>query len=673
MKIIEEFPQSFTETEDCWIPLPDGIRLAAKLWLPDTAMQKPVPTILEVLPYRKHDQYAPRDAQVHRYFAGHGYASMRLDIRGSGDSDGVQDNFGMVQEQDDTLEVLKWIADQPWSDGQVGMIGISWGGFQAIQAAFRAPPELKAIIPASFAPDRYEYGQVFRGGCFLIRSIRWSTQLFGYKTRPPDPMLVGEEWRRMWMDRLEHLEPLIGMILRNQGYSDFWRERAVTDFSRIKCPVYAVSGWADASYVGSVFKTAQAVNVPWKALVGPWGHRYAHTGIPGPAIGFLQEARRWFGYWMKGEENGIMDEPKVHAWMAEDVPAQAFYVESPGRWVAERDWPTPSVSPRLLYLQPGRLAESPGSSAQLDVVTPQTLGLEGGELMPWFLHGPAAELPGDQRADDGKSLCFDSDPLDEKLEILGAPELVLDIAVDQPTAFLAVRLCDVAPDGSSKRVTYAIFNLTHRNGGEPPEPLTPGERYRITLPLIETGYAFKSGHRIRIAVSTTYWPLIWPSPRPVRLSLHTAGSSLSLPVRDASLAPAPVPFMEPEAAAPLKRTIQKTGGRKRMIHTDPLKRETVIEVTDDAGRYRMDDIDWEVESFSTERYSLIEGDPLSATAEITWIWIFRRGDWEVQTRTRIRVTSTETDFIVNATVDAYEGDARVFARSFNETIARQGN
>src|SRR3546814_688405 len=167
---------------------------------------------------------------------------------------------------------------------------------------------------------------------------------------------------------------------------------------------------------------------------------------------------------MRGADNGIMHEPKLHAWVAEDVPAKAFYPESPGRWVAEADWPPAGLSPKRLHLQPGKLEDEPGPEQPVTTTTPQTLGLKAGELMPWFLHGPAAELPGDQRADDGKSLCFDSQSLTEPLEILGAPELKLEIEVDQPTAFLAVRLCDVAPDGSSKWVTYAILNLNHRDG-----------------------------------------------------------------------------------------------------------------------------------------------------------------------------------------------------------------
>ncbi|MDQ8727692.1 CocE/NonD family hydrolase [Bradyrhizobium sp. LHD-71] len=674
MKTVKDFPNSFSETEDCWIPLADGTRLAAKLWLPAGSDKRPVPTLLEALPYRKRDAYAMRDSQIHRYFAGHGYATMRLDLRGSGDSGGVQENFGAVQEQDDTIEVLRWIARQPWSDGQVGMFGISWGGYQAIQVAFRAPPELKAVIPISFATDRYTYGQVYRGGALLQRAIRWSSQIFGYKSRPPDPALVGDGWREMWMERLEHVEPMIANILQNQSHNEFWKARAITDFKRIKCPVYAISGWADGSYVGSVFETISKIDAPWKALVGPWGHRYSHIGLPGPAIGFLQEALRWFDHWMRGRDTGIMKEPQLRAWIAEDVPARTYYDESPGRWVTEPTWPSAAISAKRLVLNPGKLASTAEAAQAITFCTPQTLGLDGGELMPWFLNGPSPDMPGDQRADDGKSVVFDSAPLGADVEILGAPAVKLDIAVDRPAAFVAVRLCDVAPDGASKRVTYGILNLTHRRGAERPAPLQPGERFTVDVPLVEAGYRFKAGHRIRLAISTTYWPLIWPSPKPVSLTLHTGTSTLDLPLRDAAQEAAEIPaFAEPEVATAVRRTVLKPGSRKRTFRTDPLSGAVTVDVADTPGRYRLDDINLEVESWSTESYEVVEGDPLSAVGDFTWTWIFERDDWKVRTDSRIRLTSTKSDFVLHATMDAFEGERRVFSRNYDYTILRRGN
>lgn len=673
MKTRTDFPLHWTETEDCWIPMPDGVNLAAKLWLPDIAQSEPVPCIIEVLPYRKRDIYAPRDAMHHRYFAGHGYACMRVDIRGSGDSDGHQGVFAMQQERDDTLAVLRWIAAQPWSDGQVGMFGISWGGFQAIQTADRAPPELKAIIPCSFAPDRYTYSQVYRGGAMLLRSIRWSTQMFGYKSRAPDPQLVGGKWRTLWLERLAHNVPQIISALEHQNYSEYWKSRAI-DFARIRCPFYAVSGWADASYVGAVSDALTKLNVPRKGLIGAWGHRFPHLAAPGPAVGFLQESLRWFDQWMRGKNTGILNEPMLTAWMPQAVPAQNYYAVSPGRWVAEPTWPSPRIKTKRYVLNAsGHLSERTGTPGKISARTPQTLGLDCGELMPWFQHGASPELPGDQRADDGKSICFDSAPLTRATEILGTAVATLTFSVDKPTAFVCVRLCDVAPDGASTRVTYGVFNLTHINGADKPVKLTPGRRYSVRIPLSDTAYSFVKGHRLRVAVSTTYWPLIWPSPDAVTLTLHAGRCTLELPVRPPRKDDAKIKFKPVETAAPFKRTVLAAGGRNRVVRTDMGKNETVVEVSDASGRSRYDDIDLIAEARSTERYRIVEGDPLSCEAEVTWTWLFERAGWHIRTETRTKVICDKRDFIVTARLQAFENEQCVFERDFAERIRRNGN
>jgi putative CocE/NonD family hydrolase len=673
LKVVTKFRHAYTESEDCWIPMPDGVRLAAKLWLPDIASSQRVPTILEVIPYRKRDIYAPRDAMHHRYFAGHGYATMRLDIRGSGDSDGIQGVFAANDEAQDTLEALKWIAQQPWSDGQVAMFGISWGGFQGIQTAHRAPPELKAVVAQSYAPDRYRYSQVFRGGCVLLRSIRWSSQVFGYKSRPPDPALVGDRWREMWMARLEHNTPQIVSALRHQSFDNYWRERGI-DHANIAVPFYAVSGWADGAYVGSVSESLRLLRSPAKGLIGPWGHRYAHLGLPGPAIGFLQESLRWFDHWLRGKDTGVMRDPQLVAWMARAAPAKSFYAESPGRWVAEAKWPSARIRPRRMFLNPGGVLGA--RAARSDKATwksPQTLGLASGELMPWFQHGPSPELPGDQRADDGQSLCFDSAPLTADLEILGTPAVELVLAVDRPVAFVCVRVCDVAPDGASTRVTYNTFNLAQHEGAHKVARLEPGRAYKVGFPLIDTGYSFARGHRIRIAISTTYWPLVWPSPEPVTLTVTTGKSFVSLPVRPRSKLDAQVAFKRPESAPPVARTALVPGGRNRVVHYDLAKRETVVEVTDSSGRHLYDEIDLIAEARSTERYRVIDDEPLSATAEVSWTWEFERGDWQIRTESRTHVSCTKRDFLIRASLEAYEGDRKVFGRAFEERVARKGN
>ena len=674
MKTVTRLPHAYTETEDCWIAMPDGIKLAAKLWLPDISAQQRVPTIIEVIPYRKRDIYAPRDAQHHRYFAGHGYATMRVDIRGSGDSGGVQGVFAAIQEQDDTLELLKWIEAQPWSDGQVGMFGISWGGFQGIQTAYRAPEQLKAVIACSYAPDRYRYSQVFRGGCILLRSIRWSSQLFGYKSRAPDPLLVGDDWRAMWMARLESDTPQIVAALKHQANDAYWAERAI-DHDKIKAPFYAVSGWADGSYVGAVSESLAKLKSPCKGLIGPWGHRFSHLGVPGPAIGFLQESLRWYDHWMRGKDTGIMREPKLIAWMPQAVPAKSWYPESPGRWVAEPAWPTARYKPQKFFLNAGgALAPRATQPVKLTHTSPQTLGLEVGELMPWFQHGPSPEMPGDQRADDGKSLCFDSAPLTKPLELLGTAVAELTLAVDRPVAFICVRLCDVAPTGESTRVSYGILNLTHvPNGAAKPTKLVPGRSYKVSVPLVDVGYSFAKGHRLRVAVSTTYWPLIWPSPEVVTLSLTAGKSALSLPVRPPRREDKTPPrFKAPEAAPGFPRTALEPGARNRVIHTDLGKGETVVEVADYSGLNRYDEIDLVAAARSTERYRIVEDDPLSCSAEVTWQWIFERKDWRIRTETRTLVTCTKREYVISARIEAYEGETKVFERDFAEKVPRNG-
>src|ERR1700682_4918728 len=189
--IVTEFPREVREIEHVLIPLRDGTRLAARIWLPEDAERDPVPAILEYLPYRKRDGTYDRDALTHPYFAGHGYAGVRVDIRGSGESDGLLSDEYSLREQDDALEVIEWLAAQPWCSGAVGMMGISWGGFNALQVAARRPPALKAIITVYSTDDRYADDIHYKGGCLLNDNLWWGSIMLAYQGRPPDPLLYG--------------------------------------------------------------------------------------------------------------------------------------------------------------------------------------------------------------------------------------------------------------------------------------------------------------------------------------------------------------------------------------------------------------------------------------------------------------------------------------------------
>ncbi|HEX6103052.1 MAG TPA: CocE/NonD family hydrolase, partial [Alphaproteobacteria bacterium] len=518
MKTVRELPRRVREIENLLIPMGDGVRLAARVWLPPDAEASPVPAILEMIPYRKRDGTAARDAMIHPYLAGHGYACLRVDIRGSGDSEGVLLDEYLEREQQDAVEAIEWIARQPWCTGRIGMMGISWGGFNSLQVAARRPPQLGAIITLCSTDDRYADDAHYMGGCLLTENMTWGSAIFAHAALPPDPELVGPDWRRLWLQRLEAHHPWIERWLAHQRRDDYWRQGSVCeDYAAIACPVYAIGGWADA-YTNAVPRLLQHLKVPRKGLIGPWAHAFPHLASPGPAIGFLQEALRWWDQWLKGIHTGVMDEPMLRAWMQEPVPPKACYDERPGRWIAEETWPSPRIEVQELALNDGRIDPHAEEETELGISSPLVTGSGSGR---WCSFGQDPDLPTDQRADDGGSLTFDTLPLPERIELLGAPLVRLVLAADRPQAMVAVRLCAIAPDGSSRRIAYGLLNLSHRLGHDRPAALKPGERVAISVPLAMLGEAVPEGYRLRLAVSTSYWPIAWPAPDQVRLTLVT--------------------------------------------------------------------------------------------------------------------------------------------------------
>lgn len=674
MKVVDRFPHAVRVIENCWIPMSDGCQLAARIWLPADANKTPAPAILEYIPYRKRDFTRSRDEPMHHYFAGYGYAAVRVDVRGSGDSDGLLLDEYLSKEQDDALEVIRWIAAQPWCSGAVGMMGKSWGGFNSLQVAARRPPELRAIITVCSTDDRYADDAHYMGGCLLNENLTWGSVLMSYNAYPPDPDLVGERWRAMWLNRLAHAVLFPALWLSHPRRDDYWKHGSVCeDYGSIACPVYAVGGWADA-YTNAIPRLLAGLKVPRKGLIGPWAHVYPHEGAPGPAIGFLQEALRWWDQWLKGIDTGIMDEPMLRAWMQESVPPKPSYKERPGRWVAEAQWPSSRIKPKRYWLNPGRLGSVATLKTRLDFRSPQTTGLSAGD---WCGFGTLGEAPPDQRGDDGCSLTFDSDPLRKRMEILGAPVATLELTADQPAAFIAVRLNDIAPDGASTRVTYGLLNLAHRSGHEHPQPLEPGKRYRIRLALNDVGHAFAAGHTLRLAVSTSYWPVAWPAPQPVTVSIFTGESFIEFPVRppdpkDAKLKS----FSPPEHAPTADKSAVRPGRLKRIVERDLAANETIYTVVSDGGDAdggtlaRVEAINLEVGHTILRRFRISEEDPLSAQAEVVQKTLFRRGAWKTRIETRTRFHSTRNHFVLRADLTAHQDDQQVYTRSWERRVKR---
>jgi predicted acyl esterase len=647
------------EIEHTWIPLSDGCRLAARIWLPDDAEDDPVPAVLEYLPYRKNDGTVARDAKRQPYLAGFGYAAVRVDMRGTGESDGILEDEYTEQEQDDALELIAWLAEQPWCTGGVGMWGISWGGFNALQVAAHRPPALKAIMTLCSTDDRYADDVHYRGGCVLaLDMLHWASSMMTWNARPPDPRLAGEGWRETWLERLEAANAWIEPWLAHQRRDEYWKQGSVCeDYGAIECPVYAVGGFADG-YTNAVPRLLAGLSVPRKGLVGPWAHAFPDDASPGPSIGFLQECVRWFDHWLKGIENGVMEGPMLRVWMQESVEPQPSFEVRPGRWVAEPSWPSPHIETQRWDL-PGE-----GERSLRGV---QSTGTEAGA---WTAEGQSADLATDQRPDDAHSITYDFEPLAEPLEILGLPSVTLELAVDRPHALVCVRLCEVFPDGTSALVTRGLLNLAHRVSHEEPSALEPGTHYEVSVPLDVAAHSFPAGHRLRVAVSPAYWPWAWPSPEEVTLTVF--GGRLELPMRapraeDEDLAV----FEDPEHSPPLEVEETEVGPQGRTIRRE-LATGLVEQIFDWdlGGASRLVAIDLDTFDSSHTVYSIVERDPLSAAVRFRATSGMGRGDWSMRSQVTSSMTSDRDSFQVETRLEVHEGDETIFSREWKFAFPR---
>lgn len=651
-----------TENTDYGITLSDGCRLSARVWMPQDAEDAPVPVILEYLPYRKRDGTCARDALTHPWFAERGYACVRVDMRGNGDSEGVMEDEYAQQELDDACEVIADLAAQPWCNGRVGMMGISWGGFNGLQVAAMQPEALKAVITLCSTVDRFADDIHYKGGCLLNENLGWGATMWSYSSRAPDPALRAD-WREMWLERLENEPFLPSVWLRHQTRDEYWKHGSVIEsYDTINAKVLAIGGWGDA-YKNAVPQIVE--NLPGaKGIVGPWVHKYPHFAIPEPRIGFLQEALRWWDRWLKDIDTGVEDDPDYRAYLMDGVRPATWYTERPGRWVAEAKGATSHLATQTLHLTDQGLTDTAAPLTK-QVSSPADCGAAAGEYCAIWL-GP--ELPGDQRADDAGSLCFDSAPLPEATDIIGAPKITLALASDQPQGQIAVRLNHIHPDGASTRITYGVLNLTHRSSAANPSPMTPGTAEEVTLSLDHIAYRVPEGHKLRIAISTAYWPLLWPAPTQTTLTLNSG--TLALPLR-------PTPggdehtFEPPTAADPWQTEEIRPENHIRRQETDMTTGMVSLIIEDDFGKVRDSDHSLINGSIARERWDIHPDDPLCAKGTCHWTDELERDDIKLRTETHSAMWADATHFFLKARVEAYENDTLIYERDVEDTIKRE--
>jgi putative CocE/NonD family hydrolase len=546
------------------------------------------------------------------------------------------------------------------------MIGISWGGFNGMQVAARQPQALKAIISICSTDDRYADDIHYKGGCLINENLGWAATMLAYSSRPPDPRIVGARWRKMWLERLQNQPFLLINWLQHPTRDDYWKHGSVCEkFGAIEAAVLAVGGWNDA-YSNAVPRLIKGLKSPCKAIIGPWAHKYPHFAVPEPRIGFLQECLRWWDFWLKGEATGVMRDPAFRYYIMNAEKPEGYKAHWPGRWVADELWMAGKTEIKQWYLNADGIGGTAGDEQALTISSPQNTGIDGGEYCIIWL---GKEFPGDQRRDDAGSLTFDTPELVTDMDIVGAPVVELDFAVDRPVAFVAARLNDVWPGGEVSRITYALFNLTHRNSHEKPEALEPGKRYRVKIRMDDIAIRIPKGHRLRVSLSTSYWPMMWPAPEPVTLTVFAGSSSIHMPIRREVPNEVPLGWKPAETAEPIKqREISAPWNKRDVTIKDGV---TTLEIVDDFGCFEIEDIGLIHHGIGREWHTIRDDDPLSAVMKTHWTEIRERGKWKTRTETYGELRATRTHWLVKGRIEVFEGKKRVFTKSFDEKIERK--
>lgn len=631
----------------------DGTRIALTVYLP-AKFDSPLPTIVESLPYRKDDDCTARDYSTFAYLASRGFAGVRIDVRGTGASTGIIENEYLAIEQEDNVEVLDWITRQGWSNGNVGMWGISWGGFSCLQTAMLRPPQLKAIAAMHATHDRFSCDVHYLGGSLhAAEQVDWPPSMITTNALPPDPDIVGESWMGEWLERLENTPQWPFEWLRHQTRDEFWKQGSPsTDYGMIQCPTLLIGGWLDG-YVDGILELAENLTCPTRTVIGPWGHYRPATGMPGPKYDHLDLLARWFGFHLRGDDNGVMDKPTLTAFIRTETPYDPGEGEVSGYWRAEPAWP-PSDAKDLNY----RLDELSGGNTTWS--GPQWVGA----------HAPAWDRSGisssDSNNDDKHSLTFETPPFAEPFEVLGTPELSALVSTDRPFGMVAARLVLVAPDGSSHLITRGSRNLAFPRSFEEGRTPTPGEEVHIVIPLMATSAVIPAGYRLRLAIAGADFPVVWPPPGQFTLTIDPVKSRLAIPTvnRESGalrIAMDPVP---PPPEPPVEFLEDHSDWSISRDDKDTVFSRTVtsrqIQPSRDELTYTSDQ-NWTV--------AVSNNDPGTTTVRAVSELSLSRPGWNVKVRGTLEIGGSE-NLTTRIALSAHHGGVEVFTRAWEESIPR---
>jgi predicted acyl esterase len=517
------------KTINSYLRMADGERLAVTYYMPITKVHEKFPVIIEEVPYRKDDFFYIGDYEEGSYFARRGYVFVRIDVRGTGGSTGpIPWREYSEDEIEDLVAVVGILSKMPWSNGNVGMSGISWSAFNALMVASRKPPALKAIIGAHGSGDLFFNDIHYIDG--VMHFDLYCQQIDTDNALPASPAYSTSG--NFFTDRFNQT-PWIFRYFKEQKDSDFWRQESVDFKPPLTVPAFLVGGLLDGyrDFVPKIFENSTAFV---KGDIGPWNHAYPDYGKPGPNYDWYGRALRWWDYWLKGNDTGILDEPRLMVYLRSGDNPATTPSETSGKWQTYDTWPIPGAGTAKYY--PNNLhalaSAPPAPGTRHNLTYAAGAGMAGGG---WW-----GEQTGDMSGDDKFSLVYDFNVGSEDIVVIGMPKVSLLISADAPGYNWTVRLEDVWPDNSVSLVSGGLINPLFRESRLNPKPLDADTETVINGTIHFTTWTFKPGHKIRLAVSNAQFPMAWPTPNPGSTDLfHGADTWIELPLPPASPHPEP--------------------------------------------------------------------------------------------------------------------------------------
>ncbi len=652
--------------KDWFIPMRDGIKLFAKAWHPEG--NGPFPAVINYDPYRSSDWRTIARGNYFHFLARHGYVVLHVGVRGTDGSEGVVTDEYPLQEQLDGYDAVEWVAAQPWCNGNVGMMGTSYPAFTAIQVAMHQPPHLKAIIPLYGTDDRYTDDVHYLGGALksLDDFAGWATMMVSMNALPP-PHYIGENYDKIWNEHLEGNLPYQFNWFEHQTNDSYWRPASLRpNFDLIKCPVLIVGAWLDY-YRNCALRMFEHLTVPKKLLMGPWGHVFPDWGYPGQPINFMPQIVRWFDHWLKGIDTGILDEPSFTVFMRESSGRKSSSKPSSGYWRAIHTWPFEDAYEDTYFLSSqGKLRKEVTDKGSDTYPYNVSVGMGHPTWNESFatVDDKAREL------DEANSIHYISDPLSEKVEIIGRPRLKLTFSATAPIVNVIAKLFDIAPDGSADLVTWGVLNVTHRESHTEPEPLTPKEKVKLNIELDATSWVFKPSHILKLSIAGSDFPNVWPSPYLADNAIwwgEDYNSCLVLPiVPKGSQEEAPV---FGDIVMPLDRYVMNYDPVKaNVIHDSQEGKTTVNFSTREEGEIPEDGVKFVYETDSA--FTVSEKNPAHAVLNTTHDMQTLSKNTINRALTEAKLESNENEFDISYTLTVSVNDVEKHIQKWKRTYQR---